>query len=51
MASVKLPELASGALTLHSILPISVLQWLVILAGFKTEGITAYGTRVSIQLW
>ena len=38
MAAVKLPDIISGSVTYENILSIRVSEWLVILAGCKTNG-------------
>ena len=38
MAAVKLPDIISGSVTFENILSIRVSEWLVILAGCKTNG-------------
>ena len=37
--AVKLPNIMSGPITFEKILSIKVLQWLIIVVGFKIEGI------------
>ena len=37
MVAVKLPNIMSGSITFENILSIRVLEWLVILVGFKLK--------------
>ena len=39
MMAVKLPNIMSGSMTLENMLFITVLEWLVILVGYKINGI------------
>ena len=39
MMAVKLPNIMSGSMTLENMLSITVLEWLVILVGYKINGI------------
>ena len=39
MVAVKLPNIMSGPITIENILSIRVLEWLVILVGYKIKGI------------
>ena len=47
MVAVKLPDIVSGSITLEKILSIRVLEWLVILVGFKIKGINELEARES----
>ena len=47
MVAVKLPDIMSGSMTFENILSIKVLEWLVILVGFKIKGINELVARES----
>ena len=47
MVAVKLPDIMSGSITFENILSISVVEWLVILAGYKIKGINELEARKS----
>ena len=50
MAAVKLPDITSGSITFENILSIRVSEWLVILAGCKTNGKNELEARESKSL-
>ena len=45
--AVKLPDIMSGSITFEYILSIRVLEWLVILVGWKIKGINELEARES----
>ena len=45
--AVKLPDIMSGSITFENRLSIRVLEWLVILVGYKIKGINELETRES----
>ena len=47
MVAVELPDIMSGSITLENILSIRVLEWLVILDGYKIKGINELEARES----
>ena len=47
MVAVKLPDIMSGSRTFENILSIRVLEWLVILVGYKIKGINELEERES----
>ena len=47
MVAVKLPDIMSGSITFENILSIRVLEWLVILVGYKIKGINELEARES----
>ena len=47
MVAVKLPDIMSGSITFENILSIKVLEWLVILVGYKINGISELEARES----
>ena len=47
MVAVKLPDIMSGSITFENILSIGVLEWLVILVGYKIKGINKLEARDS----
>ena len=47
MVVIKLPDIMSGSRTFENILSIRVLEWLVILVGYKTKGINELEERES----
>ena len=47
MVTVKLPDIMSGSITFENILSIGVLEWLVILVGYKIKGINKLEARES----
>ena len=47
MAAIKLPDIMSGSRTFENILSIRVLEWLVILVGYKIKGINELEERES----
>ena len=47
MVAVKLPDIKSGSRTFENILSIRVLEWLVILVGYKIKGINELEERES----
>ena len=40
MVAVKLPNIMSGSITFENILSVRILEWLVILVGYKIKGIS-----------
>ena len=47
MVAVKLPNIMSGSITFENILSIRVLEWLVILVGYKINGMNELEARES----
>ena len=47
MVVIKLPDIMSGSRTFENILSIRVLEWPVILVGYKTKGINELEERES----
>ena len=47
MVAAKLPDIMSGSRTFENILSIRVLEWLVILVGYKIKGINELEERES----
>ena len=47
MVAVKLPDIMSGSITFENILSIRVLEWLVILVGYKIKDINELEERES----
>ena len=47
MVAVKLPDIMSESITFENILSIKVLEWLVILVGYKIKGISQLEARES----
>ena len=47
MVAFKLPDIMSGSITFENILSTRVLEWLVILVGWKIKGINELETRES----
>ena len=47
MVAVKLRDIMSGSITFENLLSIRVLEWLVILVGYKIEGINELEARES----
>ena len=47
MVAVKLPDIMSGSIAFENILSIRVLEWLVILLGYKIKGINELEARES----
>ena len=45
--AVKLPDIMSGSIAFENILSIRVLEWLVILLGYKIKGINELEARES----
>ena len=47
MVAVKLPHIMSGSITFENKLSIRVLEWLIILVGYKIKGINELEVRKS----
>ena len=47
MVAAKLPDIMFGSITFENILSTRVLEWLVILGGFKVKGINELEARES----
>ena len=47
IVAVRLPDIMSGSITFENIVSIRVLEWLVILVGCKTKGISEVKARES----
>ena len=51
MVSFKSPDIMSGSITFENMLSIRVLEWLVILFGYKIKGINELEARESKNLF